>query len=79
MSAEVWNRHEEVYSAYCESCDWEGEVYLDESEAESEVKLHNKTCQSAEEEDNRTEREIFQDALDAAVRGDHLGNIQDHY
>lgn len=69
MSAEVWERTETVYSAWCGECDWEGEVYLDDGQVEHEVRMHNEDCPGGGQEDNRTEREIFQDALDAAVGG----------
>lgn len=69
MTAEVFE--EVAYVADCEDCDYHSEFYETKSEAEVDAEKHNEVCPGPDA-DTRTERERFQDALDAAVRGDHL-------
>jgi len=66
MPADVF----EAYVAYCDECDWESEAFETTFEAERAAERHD------EEEhpdgadldtDPRTQREIYQDELDAIV------------
>lgn len=66
MSAEVFS--DTAYAAHCDECEWVGEVQAEESDAQREADAHNKTCTDSQERDGRTERDRFQQDMDAIVR-----------
>ena len=67
MSAEVYS--ETVYVADCEDCGYESDYFESRIDAERDAERHDETCPHAEEPDHRTDREKYQDELDAIVAG----------
>lgn len=67
MTAEVYP--ETVYVAECEDCKYKGEYHIFRLVAERDAERHDKTCPHAEEPDPRTDREKYQEELDAIVAG----------
>lgn len=63
---------ETAYVADCDRCGYTSEFFETEREAQLDADWHNERCAEESDEDERTDREKFQDAMDAAVRGDHL-------
>jgi hypothetical protein len=63
MSAEVYE--EPAYVVDCALCGYQSEYFESRSEAERDAERHDERCDGAVDGDPRTDREKYQDELDA--------------
>lgn len=61
---------DQSYTFYvrCEPCYWEAGIFYSEASAERSASRHNEECPYPEPPDERSHRQKFQDALDAAYQ-----------
>lgn len=65
MSAEVYE--EPAYVVDCTLCGYQSEYFETRSEAKRDAERHDGQCDGAVGDDPRTDREKYQDELDAIV------------